>query len=118
MRELTSHKVEGAEALTVIAVDQRGQGNAHYEYEILGPSEVRVGRISFQNGPIKEVGINGVSEEALLAILMDRLDGFQGGVYGCKENATTLDRLQAAMDLMQDRTRSRVARQVEGTSVD
>ena len=117
MRELTSHKVEGAPSLTVGAADEKGHGNANHEYGIFGPSEVEVGHISFQNGPIKEHGINGVSDEALLAILIDRLEWFQAGEYPCNENGLTLDHLQLAMESMLDRTRARVARKVEGTSV-
>jgi len=29
--------------------------------------------IAFQNGPIKEFGVNGITQEALLAIVIDRL---------------------------------------------
>lgn len=37
--------------------------------------------IGFQNGPIKEVGVNGVTQEALIAICIDRLRSFQEGPF-------------------------------------
>ena len=71
--------------------------------------------ISFQNGPISEAGVNGVSNEALLAIVIDRLEGFQRGQYSCRENALALTKLQEAMHWLHHRTRERMARGVEGT---
>lgn len=71
--------------------------------------------INFQNGPIAESGVNGISNEALLAIVEDRLIGFQSGEYACRENAIALTKLQEAMMWLQKRTRDRVARGVEGT---
>lgn len=119
MREITSHKVEGADTLGVFVRDEKGHGNANHDYLILqgDANSGRLGRIRFQNGPIKEHGINGVSDEVLLAILIDRLEGFQAGDYACPENAVTLANLQAAMQSMLRRTKARVAREVEGTSV-
>ena len=69
----------------------------------------------FQNGPIGEFGVNGISNEALLAIVEDRLKGFQSGDYACRENALALTKLQEAMMWLHSRTRARVARGVEGT---
>lgn len=72
--------------------------------------------INFQNGPIKESGVNGISNESLLAIVEDRLLGFQSGQFACRENAIALTKLQEAMMWLQKRTRDRVARGVEGTN--
>ena len=36
-------------------------------------------QITFQHGPIKEVGRNGLTNEALLAIVIDRLECAQAG---------------------------------------
>lgn len=129
-RELTSHKVNGLnDALNVVVTDDPGQGNACHEYAITfydkrygyerSPIAEKHGRnciISFQNGPINEVGINGISNEALLAIVEDRLIGFQSGEFACHENAIALTKLQEAMMWLQKRTRDRMARGVEGTN--
>jgi len=125
-RELTSHKVNGLnEALNVVVLDEPGQGGACHEYAIaytdpvIGDRSPLRGRnciISFQNGPIAKAGVNGITQEALLAIVEDRLLGFQSGPYACRDNAIALTHIQEAMMWLQKRTRERVARGVEGTS--
>lgn len=120
MRELTSHKVNGLnDALRIDVLDDPGQGNACHAYRISDGSG-GLGRdyadIHFQNGPIAEAGVNGISNEALLAIVEDRLLGFQSGEFACRENAIALTKLQEAMMWLQKRTRERVQRGVEGTN--
>lgn len=122
MRTLTSHKVSGLnEDLTIEVLDVPGPGNANHYYSIaydLGTYQggVHLKTIKFQNGPTKEAGINGISNEALLAIVEDRLLGFQAGEYSCRENEIALTKLQEAMMWLQKRTRDRISRGVEGTS--
>ena len=79
------------------------------------PDLYTVQAICFQNGPVKEKGYNGNSQEALLAILIDRLEGFQSGQYACHDNQMALDHLQGARLWLYKRTMDRVARNVEGT---
>jgi hypothetical protein len=71
--------------------------------------------LNFQNGPIQEVGVNGISIEALLAIVEDRLIGFQSGQFSCREKDVALTKVQEALMWLGKRTRDRVARGVEGT---
>ena len=76
MLEITSHKVNGLnEALRIQVLDEPGSGGAFHEYLI--SSEPQNGGVSckicFQKGPIKENGVNGISGEALLAIVRHRL---------------------------------------------
>jgi len=52
--------------------------------------------------------VNGISNEALLAIVEDRLKGFQSGQYACRENALALTKLQEAMMWLHSRTRERI----------
>lgn len=72
----------------------------------------------FQNGPLQETGgvPNGLSNESLLAIVEDRLLGFQSGQFACRENAIALTKIQEAMMWLQKRTRNRLARGIEGTN--
>lgn len=118
MRELTSHKVNGLnESLVIGVVDGPGHGNACHEYRIeyaQNGQACNVCEIHFQDGPIVETGINGISNEALLAVVEDRLLGFQSGQYACRENAVALTKLQEAMMWLQKRTRDRMFRGVEG----
>lgn len=119
MREITSHKVNGVnEALKIEVLDEPGSGGACHHYRIEwnanGPA-CNACDIGFQNGPIAESGVNGITQEALLAIVIDRLQCFQKGQYACRENAIALTKLEEALHWLQHRTRERVARGVEGT---
>ena len=123
MRTITDHKVNGLnEAIEITATDAPGSGGANHEYVLAinrtlpgGATEKRGLRIEFQNGPINEVGVNGFSNEALLAVLIDRMRGFQSGQFQCRENAIALTHLEEAMMWLQKRTRDRMARGVEGS---
>jgi hypothetical protein len=90
------------------------------EYSITwkSPAGVLVGELvlSFQHGPIAEVGTNGITNEALLAIILDRLRRFQAGAYKCRENAVAITKLEEGLMWLQKRTREREQRGVEGTS--
>jgi hypothetical protein len=121
MREITEHKVNPAnDKLTISVIDEPGPGGAHHHYNILSagdfPDAPKVDcGIVFQNGPIGEVGVNGVTHEALLAIVIDRMRSFQAGPYACRENAIALTKLEEAQMWLLQRTRARMARGVEGT---
>lgn len=76
------------------------------------------GHIGFQDGPVKEVGVNGCHHEDLIAIMIDRLQHFQRGKYACRENDIALTKLEEALHWLGHRTAARAARGVEGTSVE
>lgn len=108
--------VKKAERPTIAELEAILAGNGGVE--ITPDGSVRAsGRVDivFQNGPIKESGVNGVTHEALLAIVIDRLTSFQAGPFACAENADALSHCQAAVERLKDRTRARLARGVEGT---
>lgn len=127
MRELTEHRVNPAnDVLKIEVVDEPGAGGANHRYVIggfnttsnpSGPSAEPYDdcEILFQNGPIAEVGVNGVTQEALLAIVADRLRSFQAGPYACRENALALTKIEEAQHWLHHRTRARMSRGVEGT---
>lgn len=121
MREITDHKVNPAnDQLKLLVIDEPGAGGAHHEYEIVFPYQHEMGagyvwQISFQNGPINEVGVNGLTHEVLLAILIDRMRCFQAGPYANEFNAAALEGLENAQTALLNRTRERMARGVEGT---
>lgn len=121
MRQLTDHTVSGDQAvqLTITVVDEPGQGGANHTYEttfVTKTGSVACQRIDFQNGPIKEFGINGTTQEALLAIVIDRLRSFQAGPFSCRENAIALTHCEEALMWLQRRTVARIKRGVEGTN--
>ena len=124
MRQLTDHTVNGDSVnhqLAVEVLDEPGHGGACHHYAIVLPEflhgvpNLRAFTIAFQNGPIKEFGVNGVTHEALLAILIDRMRGFQSGPFVCRDNAIALMHLEEALMWLQRRTRERIKRGVEGT---
>ena len=113
-RILDGHKVNPAnDQLIVEVADEPGVGGACHEYLISWPNGTT--RISFQNGPIAEAGVNGLTHEVLLAILIDRLEGFQSGPFTNNFNQQALERLRAAQTALLARTLERMARGVEGT---
>lgn len=116
MRELNGHKVNPAnDVISILVVDEEGPGGANHVYDCHLPDTPHPTRISFQNGPINEVGVNGLTHEALLAIVIDRMQAFQRGPYSCRENALALTKLEEAQMWLLQRTRARMARNVEGT---
>ena len=120
MREITSHKANGLnEVLFINATDEPGSGGACHEYMITMDAGVNPDwpclDIKFQNGPIQEAGANGVSNEALLAIVVDRLEGFQSGEFACENNADALHLVAGALTVLHMRTKERMDRGVEGT---
>lgn len=118
MREITSHRVNPAnDTLTIRVLDEPGAGGANHQYLITSsdPSFHVPTEICFQNGPIAEAGVNGLTHEALLAIVADRLRSFQAGPYSCKANACALTKIEEAQHWLQQRTLERMRRGVEGT---
>ena len=120
MRQIEDHKVNPAnDVLTITVRDAPGSGGANHEYHIGDFHSDKDGKVDiallFQNGPIPEAGVNGVTHEVLLAIVADRLRGFQSGPYACKANACALTHIEEAMHWLQQRTIERMRRGVEGT---
>jgi hypothetical protein len=131
MRELTDHRVNPAnDKIRITVTDEPGAGGANHLYMIEGfdtstnPSRPFVARhgepakhstILFQNGPIGENGVNGITQEVLLAIIADRLRSFQAGQYACRENAIALTKIEEAQLWLHKRTLDRMRRGVEGT---
>lgn len=118
IRTINDHKVNSAnDKIEITVLDEPGAGGANHEYEISfhDASGLTSLQINFQNGPIAEVGINGLTQEVLIAICIDRLCSFQDGPYACMENGRALRHLEIALEYLHARTRSRMARGVEGT---
>jgi hypothetical protein len=130
MRTITDHIANPVnDTLVIEATDEPGAGGAHHRYTITGgyltnnPSRVTAAdpiagtTILFQNGPIGDRGVNGVTQEALLAVVIDRLRSFQAGPFACPENAEALAHAENALECLKERTRARMARGVEGRNV-
>jgi len=104
---------------SVAALDDRdpNAGNASHVYGIQfgGPADVT--RVQFQHGP-RGVATStpGVFDDDLLAIIEDRLQGFQSGPFACVENAEALAGVQAARDALARRVAARIKKGVLGVN--
>ena len=123
MRELHDHIVDG-EKLRIRVLDAPGPGGASHKYNIhcaAAPWGDSAGQppfdvtIKFQKGTLQDNGINGLTQEALLALIIDRLRSFQNGLYACPENAQALINAEQCLHWLQQRTLARIRRGVEGT---
>lgn len=118
MRQITSHIVNPVnDKLQIMVTDEPGAGGANHEYMVTGFDAGGQHYVRFQNGAIAEHGVNGITQEVLLAIVADRLEAFQAGPFACKENARALDYVRDAMTWLASRTKARMERGVEGKSV-
>lgn len=72
--------------------------------------------IDFQRGPVAEAGVNGLTNEALLAILIHRTK-FLDAKFPCDENKRAIQHMEEALVNLEVRTARRMVRGVEGKSV-
>lgn len=74
--------------------------------------------ISFtiQNGPVKEVGVNGCQVDTIIETAKIIIEGLNKN-FPCIENAMAINALTTSLDWLAERKRNREKRNVEGTSV-
>ncbi len=123
--EVTEHRLGGGVCntfTTIQAIGAPGTGGACVSYlisyperEPMIPGDVpRTYQVlQFQNGNPVE-GINGITNEALLAIVIDRLSMWQETMNRSRENALAITHLQEAMNWLARRTILRSRAGVEG----
>ena len=120
MRTVGYHKINPAnDTLDICVMDEPGHGGANHVYAIVPTNTSGVPAmvvLEFQNGPIAEHGVNGITQEILLAIVIDRLRSFQSGPFSSRENALALTKCEEALHWLQQRTLDRMRRGVEGQS--
>ncbi len=117
MRQV-KNPVEGCE-LRITNFNDYEDGRVHGPlYDIEGPCtgvtySYRL-YIEFQDGTLPEVGVNGVTIEALLAVCVDRLEGFQAGDFANGYNEIAIGYIYDAIAILNKRTTDRKSRGVEG----
>lgn len=80
-------------------------GGAHTHYVVERKIDHGVlGELKFQEGDIKDHGVNGLMIENLIAIAIDRLKGFQTGPDAHDKNDEAIDSLEEALSSLQERT--------------
>ena len=119
-RKIDVHEAGGAMSGIEVIADARNpeNGNASRNYRCSwrgADGTDGYAHVHFQDGPIKEHGINGITNEILLAMVIDRLTDFQTSQYACEENAHALASTKDALGMLQYRTKRRIERGVEGT---
>ncbi len=124
-RIITSHKVEGKdhsnlEDIYVLPPPPdllaHNEPSRHYEIALRGGLSPQRILIPFQQGHVREVGINGCSSSALVAILIDHLESLNVGDHKNADTDEAIAHLRAAQESIQRRSKARIARGVEGTS--
>ena len=96
--------------------DQKFNAPHHYKVIDINNDKV-VTEVNFQEGPIKENGINGMSNEDGILMIIDRLEHFQNSDWKCEENAEAIEYFYKGIDALRRRTNKRAERGVEGTSI-
>lgn len=103
----------------VYAIDDKGPGGAHHEYEVCqdgGDKERLLLTIQMQRGPRKDPeSQHGVLDTDLLEIVRHRLQCFQAGEFASRENAIALTHIEEALMWMNRRVEDRIERNVLGT---
>ena len=108
----------GTEKYTVVFAADNVEYNSNHQYKVrTTEAGDELLHINFQKGPIKECGVNGIMNEDLIAIVIDRLQGFQASPFACRENALAITKLEEALHWLRHRTVAREKRGVEGTHV-
>lgn len=118
MTQINDHKFPGdnLNAAIDISCDERdaANGNASHAYT-LSLNGANPSTVFFQHGARNEEGSTpGVTDAALVTVLLDRYRGFQSGDFACRENAIVVTKLEETLMWMQKRIRDRQARGVLG----
>lgn len=111
----THHTNNCNRAITLEALGEPGPGGANTRY-VISYQNGDIGTnypITFQSGDPAD-GINGITNEVLLAIVADRLEGFQEGPFACETNEVALGKVKAAIRILGTRSQEREERGVEG----
>jgi hypothetical protein len=93
--------------------DGSTQEGHHYEIWLNNGKSPNI-QINFQEGPVKDNGVNGITNEALLAILAHRIRFLNAGPFACRENSLALTKIEEAAHWLESRTKDRLSRGVEG----
>lgn len=111
MRIYTDHNGVAVNAISSLADGTDVEG---HEYQILsGPKTTA---ISFQLGGVADNGVNGLTNEALMNVVLHRLL-FLDAKFPCEENKRAIAHLSTSLAALESRTAGRMARGVEGQEV-
>jgi len=107
---------KGTQNYTTIEYLKDPEYNAPNNYRITNSKTTQyLSTLHFQEGAIKEVGVNGIFMEDLINICVDRLEHYQKSDFACRENAIAITHLETALLWLNKRTNDRIKRGVQGT---
>ncbi|MCE5317857.1 MAG: hypothetical protein LLG04_10955 [Parachlamydia sp.] len=95
--------------------EERDAYNPYHGVSIIIDDENNSIQFKIQNGPIKEVGVNGCQVDTLIEtafIMIEKLNE----KFPCEENKQALNYLSDALNALAERRTNRERRGVEGTS--
>lgn len=104
----TDHNGVAVNAISRLSDGTEVEG--HYYQVLAGPKN---SVIEFQRGGVADNGVNGVTNEALLAILIHRTK-FLNAKFPCDENDRAIQHMEEALVNLEVRTARRMVRGVEG----
>ena len=111
MRIHTDHNGVAVNAIHTLADNTNVQG--HQYVVLVGAKSIQV---DFQRGGVAEHGVNGLTNEALLAILLHRTKHLNS-LFPCDENFRAIQHMEDALVNFEVRSARRIARGVEGKAV-
>lgn len=111
MRIHTDHNGVAVNAISRLTNGENVEGHV---YMIMSGS--RITELNFQKGGVADNGVNGVTNEALLAILKHRIN-YLNSRFPCRENSLALTKIEEAAHWLESRTKDRQARGVEGKEI-
>lgn len=82
------------------------------EYVKIDPENNKLA-ITFQKGPRKECGVNGVQLDILLVLISHMMDNMNIK-FPCKENVIAISHIAAAIHYLKQRTKRRISENKEG----
>ena len=97
--------------------DNHGQLKQGHSYLVDDSHGNAIAHVSFQNGPVPQNGVNGLTNEALLAILIHRTN-ILNEQFPCNENSEALVLMTQAKQVFEHRTKRRQAAGIEGKMVE
>lgn len=111
MRIHTDNNGVAVNAISALADGTNVEG---HQYQVIAGVETL--EVNFQNGAVQENGVNGITNEALLAILIHRTKHLNGK-FPCNENDHAINCMEHALAHLEARTHRRMNRGVEGQEV-
>ena len=111
MRIHTDHNGVYVNAISRLADGTDVEG---HRYDMIAGNHLTF--VEFQRGGVADNGVNGTTNEALLAILIHRTK-FLDAKFGCDENKRAIQHMEEALVNLEVRSARRIVRGVEGKEV-